>query len=124
MLLDLCFLINQFIAPLPETLKEFKSLVNSSLPYICDTKLIANTTPFKEDITDTSLEELLRIILQGKPFDMPDVDSGMRHTQHCARPVVLIDAISGTCLIQTKYFLNRNHGKWKFARLYYEGKHS
>ena len=88
MLLDLCFIINQFIAPLPETLKEFKSLVNGSLPYIYDTKLIANTTPFKEDITDTSLEELLRIILQGKPFDMPDVDSGIRHTQHCARPVI------------------------------------
>ena len=77
MLLDLCFMINQFVAPLPETLYEFKSLLNNNFPNICDTKLMANTTPLKEDITDTSLEELLRILLQGKPFDMPDVASGM-----------------------------------------------
>ena len=31
------------------------------------------TTPLKEDITDTSLEELLRVLLHGKPFNMPDV---------------------------------------------------
>ena len=70
-------MINQFVAPLPETLYEFKSLLNNNFPNICDTKLMANTTPLKEDITDTSLEELLRILLQGKPFDMPDVASGM-----------------------------------------------
>ena len=76
MLMDICFMINQFVAPLPETLSEFKSLLNRHFPFVCDTKLMANTTPFKEDITDTSLEELLRILLQGKPFDMPDVESG------------------------------------------------
>ena len=75
-MLDICFMINQFVAPLPETLYEFKTLLKNHFPYICDTKLMANTTPFKEDITDTSLEELLRILLQGNPFDMPHVDSG------------------------------------------------
>jgi hypothetical protein len=76
MMMDLCFLVNQFIAPLPESLKEFKDILKEHLPYICDTKLMANTTPFKEDIADSSLEELLRILLQGKPFQMPQVETG------------------------------------------------
>ena len=61
---------------MPESLKEFKNILKENLPYICDTKLMANTTPFKEDIADSSLEELLRILLQGKPFQMPDVETG------------------------------------------------
>ena len=75
-MMDLCFLINQFITPLPESLQEFKDILKEHLPYICDTKLMANTTPFKEDIPETSLEELLRTLLQGKPFQMPQVETG------------------------------------------------
>ena len=76
LMMDLCFLVNQFITPLPESLKEFKNILKENLPYICDTKLMANTAPLKEDIADSSLEELLRILLQGKPFQMPQVESG------------------------------------------------
>ena len=78
MFMDLCFLVNQFVAPLPESLQGFKQILNEHLPHICDTKLMANTTPFKEDITDSSLEELLRILLQGKPFQMPHVETGTK----------------------------------------------
>ena len=76
MMMDLGFLVNQFLVPLPESLQEYKKILNQYLPYICDTKLMANTTPFKEDIIDSSLEELLRILLQGKPFKMPHVEPG------------------------------------------------
>ena len=77
-MMDVGFLVNQFIAPLPETLQGFKHILNEHLPYICDTKLMANTTPFKEDIIDSALEELLRVLLQGKPFQMPPVDTGKK----------------------------------------------
>ena len=76
MMMDLCFLTNQFITPLPESLQEFKDILIEHLPYICDTKLMAKTTPFKEDIPDSGLEALLRILLQGKPFQMPQVEAG------------------------------------------------
>ena len=77
LMMDLCFMVNQFIAPLPESLHEFKQLLSQNLPYICDTKLMAKSTPFQEDIPETSLEELLKVLSQDKPFKMPQVESGM-----------------------------------------------
>ena len=50
MLLDLGHTVNQFISPLPETLPEFKDLMSTHLPNICDTKLMASTSPSKEEI--------------------------------------------------------------------------
>lgn len=81
LMMDLCFMVNQFIAPLPESLHEFKQLLSQNLPYICDTKLMAKSTPFQEDIPETSLEELLKVLSQDKPFKMPQVESGMHNVK-------------------------------------------
>lgn len=81
-MMDLCFLVHQFVAPLPESLQGFKQILNQYLPHICDTKLMATTTPLKEDIVDSSLEELLRVLLKGKPFQMPQVETGRKLGRH------------------------------------------
>ena len=47
MLLDIIFILRQFIVDLPSTLEEFKSTVSSFFPFIIDTKLMASKTPFK-----------------------------------------------------------------------------
>merc|ERR1712111_56823 len=72
MLLDLCHTVNQFIAPLPESLTEFKDLMSTHLPNICDTKLMASTPPFKEEIPRSTLEEMIKTVSE-KPFKMPHV---------------------------------------------------
>ena len=74
MLLDLCHTIQQFVAPLPEEYEEFKLLVNATLPKIVDTKLMASTSPLREEIANTSLEELLKTVSQA-PFKLPKVES-------------------------------------------------
>jgi poly(A)-specific ribonuclease len=73
MLLDLCHTVQQFVAPLPEDYNDFKSLVKSALPKILDTKLLAKTSPLKEDIPHSSLEELIKT-LSLSPFKMPQVE--------------------------------------------------
>ena len=76
MLLDLCHMVNQFVAPLPETLAEFKDLMAEHLPHVCDTKLMANTSPFKEEIARSSLESLIKVTSE-KPYKMPEVSSSI-----------------------------------------------
>ena len=94
MLLDLGHTVNQFISPLPETLPEFKvssftvstcakgtgfqmadflqDLMSTHLPNICDTKLMASTSPFKEEIPRSTLEEMIKTVSE-KPFRLPKV---------------------------------------------------
>ena len=70
MLLDICHIIHQFVAPLPEDYSEFKSLVNSTFPNVIDTKLMSSTHPFREDIPNSALNELKKR-LDSKPFRLP-----------------------------------------------------
>ena len=72
MLLDLCHIVNQFVAPLPEDYSDFKSLVNKTFPRIIDTKLMSSTHPFREDISNSALNELKKR-LESEPFRLPDV---------------------------------------------------
>lgn len=72
MLLDLCYIVNQFVAPLPEDYSDFKSLVHSTFPNIIDTKLMSSTHPFREDIPNSALNELKKR-LESKPFGLPAV---------------------------------------------------
>lgn len=78
MLLDVCHTLQQFVAPLPEDYDEFKSLAKSALPHVCDTKLMASTSPFREDIPNSALEELLKTVSM-TPFVMPDVKADRHH---------------------------------------------
>ena len=72
MLLDLCYIINQFVAPLPEDYSDFKSLVSRTFPNVVDTKLMSSTHPFREDIPNSALNELKKR-LESKPFRLPAV---------------------------------------------------
>ena len=77
MVLDLAHTINQFCQPLPDSYLDFKSLANSLFPKIIDTKLMANTSPFKQEILNSSLEELFKAVQQS-PYHLP------RLTPKCA----------------------------------------
>ena len=68
----------QFVAPLPEDYEEFKELVKISLPKIVDTKLMATTSPLKEDILSSVLEDLVKTMDQA-PFKLPKITSGIDH---------------------------------------------
>ena len=70
MILDLSHTINQFCQPLPDSYLDFKSLANSLFPNIIDTKLMANTSPFKQEILNSSLEELYKAVQQ-PPYQLP-----------------------------------------------------
>ena len=72
MILDLTHTINQFCQPLPDSYLDFKSLANSLFPNIIDTKLMANTSPFKQEILNSSLEELYKAVQQS-PYSLPTV---------------------------------------------------
>ena len=72
MLLDVAYTLNQFAAPLPTDYLEFKELAASALPRVMDTKLMANTAPLKQEIVNSSLEELLRTASL-PPYEMPEV---------------------------------------------------
>jgi len=72
MLLDVAFTLNQFAAPLPTDYSEFKALAASVLPRVMDTKLMANTAPLRQEIVNSSLEELLRTASL-PPYEMPEV---------------------------------------------------
>ena len=72
MILDLAHTINQFCEPLPDSYLDFKALANSLFPRIIDTKLMANTSPFKQEILNSSLEELFKAVQQS-PYSLPSV---------------------------------------------------
>jgi hypothetical protein len=58
-LIDLCQIIDKFVEPLPETLKEFTNVVNNYFPNIYDTKFILeNNATFYNVFPKTSLEEV------------------------------------------------------------------
>jgi len=73
MLLDVCFTLRQFVAPLPTDYQEFKAMASTALPKLVDTKLMANSAPFKAEIVNSSLEELLRTTSL-PPYTMPEVE--------------------------------------------------
>ena len=72
MILDICHTINQFCDLLPDSYLDFKAMANSLFPKIVDTKLMANTSPFKQEIMNSSLEELYKAVQQS-PYSLPTV---------------------------------------------------
>lgn len=71
-LLDITHTIHQFMYPLPHDYTEFKSMCRSIFPRLVDTKLMANTQPFKEKIYNSGLEGLTKIT-EMEPFTKPEV---------------------------------------------------
>jgi len=72
MILDIAHSLNQFCGPLPETYPEFKAMTMAVFPKLLDTKLMANTIPFKQEIFNSSLEELHKAV-KLPPYDLPPV---------------------------------------------------
>jgi len=70
MLLDVSYTVHQFIENLPDSLAEYKQLVQSSFPNLVDTKLMASTYPFRELISSSVLFDLLKTV-QSDPFVLP-----------------------------------------------------
>jgi len=71
MILDIAHTLNQFCGPLPDSYQDFKSMSREVFPNILDTKLMANTIPFKDEISNSSLEGMMEIVSK-EPFKMPD----------------------------------------------------
>ncbi|XP_045034681.1 poly(A)-specific ribonuclease PARN-like [Daphnia magna] len=67
MLLDLCHILGQFCAPLPEDYDDFKGMVNTFFPRFIDTKVMATTKPFRDLLQNSALDRLLNSLLAA-PF--------------------------------------------------------
>merc|ERR1712096_491101 len=72
MILDIAHTLNQFCGPLPETYQDFKAMTTAVFPKLLDTKLMANTIPFKQEIFNSSLEELHKAVTL-PPYNLPPV---------------------------------------------------
>lgn len=70
MLLDVSHSVNQFVADLPDTLNEFKELVQAALPNLVDTKLMSSQLPFKEFFKTSVLSDVMQR-LETEPFTWP-----------------------------------------------------
>lgn len=72
MFLDLLHVIDQFLCPLPEQFEDFKATISAVFPRLADTKVMANTQPFRDLIPSSVLADLAKHI-STKPFKKPAV---------------------------------------------------
>nr|XP_054763474.1 poly(A)-specific ribonuclease PARN-like [Lytechinus pictus] len=72
MMLDVIHMMHQFTGPLPDTLVEFKSMVGCVFSRLLDTKVMANTQPFKELFPITGLTDLM-CKCDEEPFRRPHI---------------------------------------------------
>ena len=70
MFLDLLHIIDQFLRPLPELFEDFKATVSAVFPRLIDTKVMANTQPFRDLIPSSVLADLAKHVSK-KPFQKP-----------------------------------------------------
>ncbi|KAK3089306.1 hypothetical protein FSP39_002559 [Pinctada imbricata] len=113
MFLDLLHTLHQFCAPLPDDYEEFKSLTNCIFPKILDTKLMASTNPFKEQIISTALGDLHNIV-SAKPFSKAEVVMPEDFAQYQINENNLHEAgydayITGRCFISMANYLGSFH---------------
>ena len=67
MFLDLIHLTEQFLCPLPEQFEDFKATISGIFPRLVDTKVMANTQPFRDLIPSSMLADLVKNVSK-KPF--------------------------------------------------------
>ena len=67
MFLDLIHVIEQFLFPLPEQFEDFKATISAIFPRLVDTKVMANTQPFRDLIPSSMLADLVKNVSK-KPF--------------------------------------------------------
>lgn len=80
MFLDLIHIIDQFLCPLPEHFEDFKATISAVFPRLVDTKVMANTQPFRDLIPSSVLADLVKHVSK-KPFQKVTVqfDEGFSH---------------------------------------------
>ena len=103
MILDLSHTIHQFCGVLPDSYLDFKAMASSVFPKVVDTKLMANTSPFKQEILNSSLEELYRAVQQA-PYSLPSVTPDTPQSGYCQEEEKYHEAaydayITGLCFI-------------------------
>jgi len=103
MILDIAHTLNQFCGPLPETYQDFKAMTTAVFPKLLDTKLMANTIPFKQEIFNSSLEELYKAV-KLPPYDLPPVPpkfsgSGYKADTSSFHEAAFDAFITGQCFI-------------------------
>jgi len=74
MLLDVCHILHQFYAELPEDYEEFKSMASAVFPKLIDTKVMATMQPFRERLPNSALGPLLKR-LTSEPFNIGTIVS-------------------------------------------------
>ncbi|XP_066593445.1 poly(A)-specific ribonuclease PARN-like isoform X2 [Prorops nasuta] len=74
MLLDLCHIVHQFFAPLPESYTEFKALVHNLFPRLLDTKVMCESKQFKDLISSSNLY-IMQERMSKKPFSIPEIEA-------------------------------------------------
>lgn len=67
MFLDLIHVIDQFLCPLSEHFDDFKATISAVFPRLVDTKVMANTQPFRDLIPSSVLADLVKHVSK-KPF--------------------------------------------------------
>ncbi|KAG8200782.1 hypothetical protein JTE90_006364 [Oedothorax gibbosus] len=72
--LDILHMIEQFYFPLPQDLKDYKTMVRMTFPNLLDTKYLASSERLRPFFERTSLSDLFKI-LQGKAFDLPEIEA-------------------------------------------------
>lgn len=72
MLLDLCHMVHQFFGPLPDTYTDFKELIHDLFPRLLDTKVLSQSSQFKDLIPSSVLSHMLETVSK-EPFTMPEV---------------------------------------------------
>eukprot|EP00096_Caligus_rogercresseyi_P014653 TRINITY_DN7169_c0_g1_i1.p1 TRINITY_DN7169_c0_g1~~TRINITY_DN7169_c0_g1_i1.p1 ORF type:complete len:562 (-),score=217.34 TRINITY_DN7169_c0_g1_i1:209-1894(-) len=104
MMLDLCFTINQFVTPLPETYGELKTIVRATFPEIYDTKVMASIPPIKDHIPNSTLEDL-RQRLKESPFKVPRLDPPLYEEGGTYHEAGFDAHVTGLCFIGMRDFL-------------------
>ena len=72
MFLDLIHTTDQFLCPLPEYFEDFKATISAVFPRLVDTKVMANTQPFRDLIPTSVLADLVKNVSK-KPFQKASV---------------------------------------------------
>ncbi|XP_023224313.1 poly(A)-specific ribonuclease PARN-like isoform X2 [Centruroides sculpturatus] len=102
-MLDLMYTINSYIYPLPQEYNDFKEMLKCTFPQILDTKVLANSEHLKDSINNSTLSNLLNILLKD-PFKLPEIEAAAGFEKYNLSDQLLHEAgydafITGVCLI-------------------------
>ncbi|XP_042907061.1 poly(A)-specific ribonuclease PARN isoform X1 [Parasteatoda tepidariorum] len=77
MYLDILHTIHKFFYPLPESLQEYKEMLQLVFPNLIDTKHLASSDRVRPFLENTHLGDLFKSI-QGKAFDLPEIETEVK----------------------------------------------